>query len=370
MVYNFSAGPAVVFPAVLQHIQSELLDYKHSGYSLLEESHRSAPYRVVHEKSIALLRDLLFLPEDTFEILLLGGGATLQFSMLPFNFLHGDTTASYVITGAWGKRACADAKALASCCGNCGESVRVLYEPAEEHYTTIPKQNEISACNAASTAYVHITTNETIDGVQWQRVPEFEDVPLVADMSSDIASRPIDPRKYSCFYAGAQKNIGVAGVTIVVLRKSFLECARDELPSYLSYKIHARQNSLHNTPPVFAIWTLALVLDHIKTLGGLQVMGEMNARKAQILYRAIEGSGGFFECPVKKPHRSIVNVVFRLPTAKLEALFVKAAAEEKLLGLKGHRSVGGIRASLYNAMPEEGVEALVSFMQEFCKKYG
>ncbi len=370
MVYNFSAGPAVVFGPVLQQIQNELQDYKHSGYSLLEESHRSAQYRVVHEKAISLLRQLLILPEDTFEILLLGGGATLQFSMLPFNFLQSGKTARYVITGAWGKKAFADAQVITSFCKNEHGSVSVLYQPREDRYTTLPHQNEIPTCDVASTSYVHITSNETIDGIQWKQDPEFAELPLVADISSDIASKPMNVKKYSCFYAGAQKNIGVAGVTVVVLRKSFFESARDTLPSYLSYKIHAKQNSLHNTPPVFAIWTLALVLEHIQTLGGLSVMSEINERKAAMLYGTIENSGGFFKCPVEKDYRSTMNVVFRLPSAELDTLFLKAAAEEKLLGLKGHRSVGGIRASLYNAMPEAGVKKLVSFMEEFCKKYG
>ncbi len=370
MTYNFSAGPALVFTPVLERMQGELVNYQGAGYSLLEESHRSARYAAVHENAIALLRELLILPEGEFDVLLLGGGATLQFSMLPCNFLQTSHVARYVISGAWGKKAFADAQALAARCGNAQDGVSVLYQPAEENYTAIPQLSEIPAFDAAATSYVHITTNETIDGVQWKHEPDFGGAPLVADMSSDIASRPMNTSAYSCFYAGAQKNIGVAGVTIVVLRKSFLEHAADGLPSYLSYKTHAKQNSLHNTPPVFAIWALALVLEHIKALGGLEAMGDMNQKKADILYGTIENSGGFFRCPVAKPYRSTVNVVFRLPTPELEDLFLKEAAEQKLLGLKGHRSVGGIRASIYNAMPQAGVETLALFMQQFCKKHG
>lgn len=362
-VYNFSPGPAVIFPQVLEQLQRELVNYKNSGYSLIEASHRGKLYETVHEKTVSLMKALLGVGDD-YDVLLLGGGATLQFAMLPYNFLTKEKPARYIITGSWGKKALSDAKKLAHF-----GAAEAFDAGKDKVYTRIPGAQELAPVLSADSAYVHITTNETIDGVQWQEDPASAS-PLVADASSDILSRPINTRAYSLIYAGAQKNIGPAGVTVVVVKKDFLSRAANEAPSYLSYKTHADSNSLYNTPPVFAIWAVGLVLEHIQTLGGLSAMERINRDKAALLYKAIDGSKGFYRCPADAACRSAMNVVFRLPSEELEAEFVSEATKAQLLGLKGHRSVGGCRASIYNAMPHEGVQSLVSFMDDFCKRRG
>ena len=357
-IHNFSAGPCTLPLPALEAAQAQFADFEGQGMSLVEMSHRSKTVDGVHQAALGLMREVLGVP-DTHEILFLGGGATLQFSMIPMNLLAGGKSADYTMTGAWAKKAIADAKKLAK--------VNVTFDDADNNYSTLPDPAAVTATEGA--AYYHLTSNETIGGIQWQDFPQL-DIPLVADMSSDILSRPLPFERFGLIYAGAQKNIGPAGLSLVIIRKDILEQCPDDLPLYLGYKGHAKANSMLNTPPVFQIWMVKLVLEWLKGEGGLGWAQEMAQKRSGLVYEAMNASGGFYRCPIGEDIRSPMNVVWRLPNEELEAQFVAEAAEVGLSGLKGHRSVGGCRASLYNAMPLAGAEALAQFMADFAAKNG
>lgn len=350
--YNFYAGPATLPLPVLEQIQKEMVDYNDAGLSLIETSHRSKDYDAVHTGAQELIRNLLNVPEN-YSILFLGGGATLQFGMVPMNLMN-TGSCDIVVSGAWAKKALSDAKKIGD--------VHVVYDGSENHFSTLPNPDAVSS--TADSSYLHITSNETIDGIQWKEFPQT-DAPLIADMSSDIMSRPLPIERFGMIYAGAQKNLGPAGVTLVIMRKDLIDRSPADLPAYLRYPTHEEKNSLYNTPPVFSIYALKLVLEWIVANGGLEGIDQRNRRKATALYEAIENSDGFYRSPVDQSVRSDMNVVFRLPDEEQEKRFVVEAAEKGMIGLKGHRSVGGIRASIYNAMPEEGVAALIEFMNAF-----
>lgn len=352
-VFNFYAGPATLPVEALEEAQKNLVDYAGTGLSLIETSHRSKEYDAVHTGAMELIQEIMEIPSG-YKVLFLGGGATLQFGMVPMNLMGAGGTSDYTVSGSWAKKAVADARTLGT--------VNTVFDGSESAYTTLPDPDSLRS--GPESAYFHVTSNETIEGVQWKRFPDVT-APLVADMSSDIMSRPVPVQKFGLIYAGAQKNLGPAGVTIVIIREDLLEKISDDLPAYLSYRTHAKSDSLYNTPPVFPIYMVKLVLEWIQRQGGLTTVAELNARKAKTLYDTIEGSEGFYRCPVDARYRSDMNVVFRLPSEDLEKSFVSEAAAAGMIGLKGHRSVGGIRASIYNAMPEEGVAALTTFMKTF-----
>jgi len=312
----------------------------------------------VHNRAIELVRELLGVP-DNFRVLFLGGGATLQFSMIPMNLLRHGGSADYTHSGAWAKKAIGDAKAL----GN----VNVVWSGEDRDFMTLPDPAAIR--NTDDAAYLHLTSNETIGGVQWKQFPEI-DVPLVADMSSDIMSRPIPIERFGIIYAGAQKNIGPAGVALVLIRDDILERCPDDMPLYLNYPKHAGANAMLNTPPVFQIWFIQLVLEWLKDKGGLNWAQQMAEQRSRILYDMLDRHSEFYRCPVDTQYRSTMNVVWRCPSEELEKKFIAEAADAGMNGLKGHRSVGGCRASIYNAMPLEGAQALADFMHEFAEKNG
>ena len=357
-IFNFSAGPSMLPLNVLEDVQRDLVDYQGAGFSLIEASHRGSHYSEVHEAATEGLRRLMGLPEG-YHVLWLQGGATLQFGMVPLNFLSGGRVADYTLTGAWSKKALADAKKV-------GE-VNLAFDGTESGFTTLPPAREVRA--GPGSAYLHLTSNETIGGLQWQEWPEV-DVPLVCDMSSDFLSRRVPLERLGLIYAGAQKNLGPAGVTVVIIRQDLLERCSDDLPAYLSYKIHAAKDSLYNTPPVFPIWVSRLVLDHLNASGGLPWLEGLAEERSAFLYGMMDKHEGFYRCPVESHCRSKVNVVWRLPTEELEKRFVAEAKEAGMDGLKGHRSVGGCRASIYNAMPVQGAQALAAFMDEFARRNG
>ena len=357
--YNFYAGPATLPLPVLEQIQSEFLDYKGMGMSLVETSHRSPEYDEVHNKAVSLVKELLGIG-DEFSVMMLQGGATMQFSMVPMNLLNAGNSCDFTMTGAWAKKACADAKKI----GN----VNVVFDGSDANYMTLPEPDALQVDPNA--VYLHVTSNETIGGIQWHKWPESGNVPLVADMSSDMMSRPLPMDRFGVIYAGAQKNLGPSGMALVVMRNDLLEKCNDNLTAYMSYKTHAPKNSLYNTPPVFSIWAFGLVMEWVKNNGGLTGMAALNEKKAAYLYDAMETSGGFYNCPVPGPHRSLMNVVWRLPTEELEKMFIAEAKAAGMVGLKGHRSVGGCRASIYNAMPEHGCQALADLMNTFAAKHG
>ena len=353
-VFNFNAGPATLPVPVLEEMQRDLLALPGAGMSVLEISHRSGTFKEILETAEADLRELLGLPEN-FKVIFLGGGASLQFSMVPMNLLPNGRSADYIVTGAWSKKAVSEAKKIAG--------VNVAATTEGENFSRLPRQDELKLDPGA--AYLHFTSNNTIAGTEYLTEPECGDVPLICDACSDFLSRPLDISKYALIYAGAQKNVGPAGTTIVIIRDDMLERIPEGLPSMMDYKLQAEKGSLYNTPPVFAIYAVGLVLKHMVALGGLSKVEERNKQKAQLLYDAIDGSGGFYRGTAEKESRSRMNVTFRLPNEDLEARFIKEAAAQKLAGLKGHRSVGGVRASIYNAFPKEGVEALTAFMESF-----
>jgi phosphoserine aminotransferase len=352
-VYNFSAGPGVLPVPVLEEAQSELLSYGNAGMSVLEMSHRSKVYDGIIKQAEADLRELMGIPAN-YKVLFLQGGASLQFSMVPMNFLPADGCADYIVTGAWSQAAVKEARKVGK--------VNIAASTESEFFTRIPRQDELVLADDA--AYVHFTSNNTIFGTEWRSEPEVGDRPLFCDASSDILSRVIDVSKYGLIYAGAQKNMGPAGVTVVILREDLLERRPDGLATMLDYKVHAAKESLYNTPPCFAIYMVGLVAKWLKGLGGIAAMQEINERKAGLLYDAIDGSS-FYRGTAEKESRSLMNVTFRLPNEDLEKKFVTEASAAGLDGLKGHRSVGGLRASIYNAFPVEGVQVLVDFMAEF-----
>ncbi|MDX9868332.1 MAG: 3-phosphoserine/phosphohydroxythreonine transaminase [Kiritimatiellia bacterium] len=355
-VYNFSAGPAVMPLEVLQEAQADLVDYKGSGMSIMEMSHRGKEYDAVHNEAAANIRELMGL-NDGYEVLFLQGGASLQFAMLPMNFLGEGRTADYVNAGSWGAAAVKQARLI----GN----VNLAADCQKDIPTRMPDTGEMKWTPGA--AYSHITTNETISGAQFKAMPETGS-PLVADMSSDILSRPLDYNRFAMIYAGAQKNLGPSGVTLVVIRKEFAEQGSISLPTLLRYQTHIENHSLYNTPPCFSVYMLCLVTRWIKKQG-LENLFQVNRDKAQRLYDVIDASG-FYRGTAKREYRSDMNVTFRLPTEELETLFIKQASEAGMKQLKGHRSVGGIRASIYNAFPVAGVETLVAFMRDFEKRNG
>ena len=355
--WNFYAGPATLPVAALERARDEMIDWAGTGMSVMETSHRSKEYDAVHHEAMDLFRELLGLDDDHV-VLFLQGGASTQFAMVPMNFIPKGGSADYVITGSWAEKAFKEAKIVAS--------ARVAATCDGNGFTRVPAQQELALDPAA--AYVHITSNNTIKGTQYHQFPEVGAVPLVADMSSDLLWRPFDANRFALIYAGAQKNLGPSGVVVVILKRSWLDKANDGLPTMLRYSTHVKEESLYNTPPTFSIYIVRNVLQWVKQEGGLAAMESRNRAKADLLYGVIEGSAGFYRCPVDPGSRSVMNVVWRLPSEELEAKFVSEAKAKRMFGLKGHRSVGGCRASIYNAMGIDGVQALAGFMEEFASK--
>jgi phosphoserine aminotransferase len=355
-VFNFSPGPAVLPLEVLERARDELLALPGVGISVLEISHRSPAFDKILDETLADLKGLLGIG-DAYEVVFLQGGASQQFSMVPMNLLRGQSgAADYVVTGTWGATAIKEARREGK--------VHVAWDGASTNYDRLPEAGEIHL--SESPAYVHVTSNETIQGVQWKHDPDVGAAPLVCDCSSDFLSRPIDVAKHGLIYACAQKNAGIAGVTAVIIRKDLLERSRDDLPTMLDYRTHVKNGSRPNTPPVFAVYILGLVCRWIRdSVGGLESMARHNRAKAKLIYDVLDTSGGFYTGHAKPDCRSEMNVTFRLPDEATEKEFVKGATARGLVDLKGHRSVGGIRASIYNAMPVEGVEALRDYMLEF-----
>lgn len=357
-VINFSAGPAALPLEVLEQVQSELTDWNHSGMSVMEISHRSKPFIRVAEQAEADLRALLDIPDD-YAVLFLQGGATTHFALLPMNLAGAGQPADYLVTGSWSKKA---SKEAAPVC-----SVSVVADGASLNYMDMPARNTWKLNPQA--AYFHYCANETISGLEMHEPPDVGGVPLVADMSSTILSRPVDVRRFGVIYAGAQKNIGPSGLVILIVRKDLLERpAAGTLPPILRYATHAAEGSMLNTPPTFAWYVAGLVFAWLKRQGGLAKMAEVNRRKAELLYRAVDDSA-FYANPVARPWRSWMNVPFTLAKPELDAQFLAEADKAGLTNLKGHRSVGGMRASIYNAVPEEGVARLVQFMADFEKRH-
>lgn len=357
-VYNFNPGPAVLPLEVLQQAQAEMLDYKGRGLSVMEMSHRSKEFEEIIQGAEADLRELLNIPSN-YKVLFLQGGASLQFAMLPMNLRAVGASADYIVTGAWGQAAVKEAGKLGS--------VHLAASTEREGFTCLPSTLDPDP----KAAYLHFTSNETIHGVEFFEEPlPPPGVPLVCDASSDFLSRPIDVSKYALIYAGAQKNAGAAGLTIVILREDLLERTPPDLPVMLNYKVLAASASLYNTPPCYAIYISGLVFKWAKRLGGLEAIAKRNQRKAQTIYQVIDQSGGFYRGHARTEARSVMNIPFRLPSEELEETFVSEAKKNDLIGLKGHRSLGGIRASLYNALEPEAAEELARFMREFQKKHG
>ncbi|HEV7798048.1 MAG TPA: 3-phosphoserine/phosphohydroxythreonine transaminase [Pyrinomonadaceae bacterium] len=357
-IHNFSAGPAVLPVSVLEEAQRDMLALPGVGMSVMELSHRSETFAEIFDRADAGLRQLLGIP-DNYHVLFLQGGASLQFSMIPMNFLPAEGSADYVITGSWGKKALKEAKRAGV--------ANVAANMADGGFTRVPGSDELKL--DPKSAYVHITTNETIEGVEWKQEPAVGQVPLVADASSDILSHPIPVEKYGLIYAGAQKNMGPSGVTLVIVRDDLLGRIPDGLHTMLDYRTHVENKSLYNTPNTWGIYIISLVCKWLLEKGGLEAMHRENETKAQLIYDAVD-STDFYRGHADADARSIMNVTFRLPTEELEKKFAAQATAQGLDGLKGHRSVGGIRASIYNAFPLAGVEALVAFMKDFEKKNG
>jgi len=360
-VFNFSPGPAVLPLPVLQQAQRELVCLPGYGMSVLEMSHRAQGFLDILAAAKRLLRELLVIP-DNYQIIFLQGGSRLQFSMVPMNLLRGEAgAAEYIVTGSWSKMALDEAKREGK--------VNVAWDGKATNYDQLPKSGELKISERA--AYAYFCSNETIQGVQFAAEPDVGQVPLVCDASSDFLHRPLPIARYGLVYACAQKNAGPAGVTVVIIRDELVKRSQDSLPGYLNYSQHVKEDSLYNTPPCFAIYLMKLVLEWLKDeVGGLTRMHAINQQKARLLYDVIDESGGFYRGHAQRDVRSLMNVTFRLPTEVLEKEFVKEGEDRDLDGLKGHRSVGGIRASIYNAMPTAGVEALANFMREFKQKKG
>ena len=357
-VFNFAAGPAVLPEAVLQQAAQEMLDWRGSGMSVMEMSHRGKEFVSIAEQAEADLRELMAIPAN-YKVLFVQGGATLQFAAVPMNLLRGKASADYINTGEWAKKAIKEARRYGK--------VNVAASAEDRNFTYAPAQKDWKLDPEA--AYVHYTSNETIGGVEFHWVPDTGNVPLVADMSSHILSRPVDVSRYGLIYAGAQKNIGPAGLTIVIVRDDLIGQALPVTPSVLDYKVQADNGWMPNTPATYSVYIAGLVFQWLKQQGGLKKIGEINRAKAALLYDFL-GQTEFYYSPVDKADRSLMNVPFRLRDEKLNDEFLKQARQNRLLELKGHRSVGGMRASIYNAMPVEGVKALVAFMREFQTKHG
>lgn len=359
-VFNFAAGPAVLPLPVLEQAQRELLALPGCGASVMEISHRSKAFEAILEDAQARLAALLNLPAN-YRILFLQGGSRLQFSMIPMNLLRGTgQPADFILTGSWGKSAMLEAQREGT--------IHLAWDGQDSNYDHVPADAELQLSPQA--ALVHMTSNETIEGVQFRRTPAVGGAPLVCDASSDFLSRPVDVSQYGIIYACAQKNVGPSGVTVVVIREDLLARSQASLPGYLSFAVHAKNNSLWNTPPTFAIYMVGLVARWLQEeIGGLARMHELNQRKAALVYAVLDASGGYYRGHARRDCRSLMNVTFRLPTPELEAEFLAAAKAQGLVELKGHRSVGGIRASIYNAMPLSGVEKLCAHMQDFAQRH-
>ncbi|MCC3375489.1 3-phosphoserine/phosphohydroxythreonine transaminase [Cohnella sp. REN36] len=357
--YNFNAGPAALPLEVLEQAQAEIVEFEGSGMSLMEMSHRGAIYEGVHRETEDLLRELLNIP-DGYKVLFLQGGASTQFAMVPMNLLKPGTVGAYVATGSWATKAIEEAKLF-------GETAVAASSEADQ-YKRIPQASEIALPDQA--AYLHLTSNETIEGTQWQSYPDTGDVPLIGDLSSDILSRPLNVSQFGLIYAGAQKNLGPSGVTIAIIREDLIGKPAGAVPTMLRYATHAKADSLYNTPPTFAIYLVNRVLKWVKAQGGAAGVERVNLEKAGLLYTAIDGSDGFYRGFADKDSRSNMNVTFRLASEELEKLFAKESEAQGFSGLKGHRSVGGLRASIYNAVPLDSVRALVEFMNDFARRHG
>jgi len=356
-VWNFNPGPATLPVAVLEKAKNEMLNYAGTGMSVMELSHRSKAYEAIQNDAKALLAELLGIPQN-YKVLFLQGGASHQFAMIPMNLLPAGKSADYILTGYWAQKAFKEAKAVGT--------ARVAGSTEAVNFNRIPEQNELQL--DAGAAYCHLTSNNTIFGTQWKAFPQTGSVPLIADMSSDVLSRKVDIGKFAMIYAGAQKNLGPAGVTLAILREDLIAKGRADLPVILKYSTHAENDSLYNTPPCYAIYVVKLILEWVKGLGGLAAIEKRNEEKGKMLYGTIDGLKEYYKGTVDPKSRSLMNVTFRLPSEDLENKFIAEAKAAGFEGLKGHRSVGGIRVSMYNALEPEGIKALTDFMKEFPKK--
>lgn len=363
-VINFYAGPAGLPLPALERAQKELLNFAGTGMSVMEISHRAKEYDAVHEEALSLTRELLNLPSN-YKVLFLQGGAHLSFGMVPLNLLRGGRKADYIVTGNWAEKAYKEAKLVGG-----EENVRLAGSTKDLKFSRLPKASEINI--HPDSLYVHLTSNNTVEGTQWHTFPETGGIPYIADMSSDIMWRPFDVKPFGLIYAGAQKNLGPSGVTIVIIRDDMLEqCQAQDLPSYLRFKIHAEKNSLYNTPPTFGIYILRNVLAYNKSIGGLSAIEANNRKKGELLYGCIDRHADFYKPFVtEKADRSLMNVDFFLPSDELTATFISESKKHNMVGLKGYRDIGGIRASTYNAVTVDNVKVLVDFMETFVKKHG
>jgi len=358
-IWNFNPGPATLPLPVLEKAKADLPNYDNTGMAVMELSHRSKQYDAIHKDALSLMRGLFGVP-DNFKILFLQGGASLQFAQVPMNLLGDGKSADYIITGNWSKKALKEAKIQGT--------ANVAATSEDTKFDRIPAQNELNLSGDA--VYCHITSNNTVAGTQFQTFPETNGVPLIADMSSDIMSRQIDFSKFGLIYAGAQKNLGPSGITVVIIREDFINAGREDIPIILQYRTQADKDSLYNTPPTYSIYLMKLVLDWVQGLGGLQAMERRNKEKSDLLYGMIDEMSDFYKGAVEKDSRSLMNVTFRLPSEDLEAKFVADGLAAGFGGLKGHRSVGVIRVSMYNALEPQGIKELTAFMKDFAKKNG
>ena len=356
-IHNFSAGPAALPLPVLKEVQQDLVSYKGEGLSVMEMSHRGKTFDGIIKDAEILMKEVMGIP-DGYKVVFMQGGATLQFATVPMNLIGGGQSADYINTGSWSTKAIKEAQVI-------GKSINVIASSEDKNFSYIPRDFNINS----DAAYLHITSNNTIFGTQWQFFPETGNVPLVCDMSSDINCRNVDVSKFAMIYAGAQKNMGPSGVTIVIIREDMMEKSPANLPNLCSYKTIGGKDSLYNTPPTFGIYIIKLVLEWMKSSGGVNAIEKINNEKAGLIYNTIDGTD-FFTGTVDKDSRSTMNIPFRLPSEELEKEFIAKALENDISGVKGHRSVGGIRASIYNAVPLDSVKALVDFMQEFERKNG
>ncbi|TQR45015.1 3-phosphoserine/phosphohydroxythreonine transaminase [Paenibacillus popilliae] len=357
--YNFNAGPAALPLAVLERAQAEFVDFQEQGMSIMEMSHRGAVYEQVHNEAKQLLKELLNIPSG-YDVLFLQGGASTQFAMVPMNLLTEGKVGAYVHTGSWAEKAIKEAELIGA--------TRVIASTEADRFMRVPTPEEVVAPEDA--AYVHITSNETIGGTQYHAYPDSGSVPLIGDLSSDILCRPVDVSKFGMIYAGAQKNLGPSGVTVVIAKEELIASSPKTIPTMLRYSTHYKNNSLYNTPPSFSIYMVNLVLQWLKERGGLEQVERDNQAKAELLYSTIDTSGEFYRGCAERGSRSLMNVTFRLADEELEKAFIKQAGEAGFVGLKGHRSVGGLRASIYNAVPYESCEALAQFMKQFQQRNG
>lgn len=356
--YNFNAGPAALPEAVLEKAHATWFNYNETGMSVMEMSHRSKEFAEINESAQSALRRLMNISND-YEVLFLQGGASLQFSMIPMNLLEEGKTAHYILTGSWSEKALAEAKKIGH--------TNIVASTKDEQYRSIPAIETIDLGEDA--AYLHITSNNTIYGTQWKRFPKIDGVPLIADMSSDILSKQINVSDFGMIYAGAQKNLGPSGVTVVIIRKDLLERSKSNLPTMLNYQTHAKSKSLYNTPPTLAIYLLKLVLEWLETEGGITAIEKRNIEKANLLYETIANSNGFYQAHAEEESQSLMNVTFTLNDDETTTAFLNAAKEAGFVGLNGHRSIGGCRASIYNAVPFEHVEKLAQFMKQFQENF-